>query len=103
MMAEVDELRRTISEERESRNPRKWSIHAEREARRATDRTVGNLNRELELCKKPFVTYHSLPDRDLRKVLDKVESRGNIHVDISSDQGQVQFIRPLLFQRRTTG
>lgn len=103
MQAELAELRLAVYEERESRNPRKWSVHAERDARKAVDQKLDHLSSELQHCKRRFVSYHSLPTGDLRKALDKIEGRGNIQVDISSEPGQVHLIRPLLFQRRTAG
>lgn len=104
MASELADLRHAIYEERESRNPRKWSIHAERDARRTVDTKLDILASELQNCKERFVSYNSLPNGDLRKALDKIEGRGNIHVDITSDDaGSVQLNRPILFQRRTAG
>mmetsp|Transcript_18443 Transcript_18443/g.29938 ORF Transcript_18443/g.29938 Transcript_18443/m.29938 type:complete len:443 (-) Transcript_18443:54-1382(-) len=103
MQAELASLRYAIYEERESRNPRKWSIHGEREARKAVDKRLGLLAEELQNCKKRLVSYHSLPTHDVRKALDKIESRGNVHVDITNDPGHVHLVRPLLFSRRTAG
>jgi len=103
MQAELQALRHAVYDERESRNPKKWSIHAERDARKAVDAKIDHLAEYFQSCKKRFVSYHSLPQSDLRKAVTTVEERGNIQVDLCSDAGQVHFIRPLLFQRRTAG
>lgn len=103
MQAQVAELREAILEEREARNPRKWSIHSEREARKVVDQKLVTLSAELKACKKRFVNYQALPDMDLRKALDRIESRGHIHIDIGRDPGQVYLLHPITFVRRTAG
>lgn len=103
MQAQVAELRSAILEEREARNPRKWSIHSERMSRKVVDNKLLTLTAELKACKRRFVDYQALPESDVRKALDRIEARGNIHIDIGRDPGQVYLLRPITFVRRVAG
>ena len=89
----MTELSAAVLEERESRNPRKWSIQAERESRRRVDDKLGVLGSLLDACVARFAGHHNWPSSDLRSSLDVVESRKNVQVDLLS--GTVQLLKPM--------
>eukprot|EP00747_Dinoflagellata_sp_TGD_P180518 gnl/TRDRNA2_/TRDRNA2_33111_c0_seq1.p1 gnl/TRDRNA2_/TRDRNA2_33111_c0~~gnl/TRDRNA2_/TRDRNA2_33111_c0_seq1.p1 ORF type:complete len:394 (+),score=64.31 gnl/TRDRNA2_/TRDRNA2_33111_c0_seq1:58-1239(+) len=98
---QVYELQRAILEERESRSPKKWSVHTERQARRFTDDKLAALSNDIRDCKNHVGQQHHWFNGNIRGILQSVEARGNIEVDLQT--GRVDLLRPINFHKVTTG
>mmetsp|Transcript_63742 Transcript_63742/g.151959 ORF Transcript_63742/g.151959 Transcript_63742/m.151959 type:complete len:436 (+) Transcript_63742:95-1402(+) len=99
LQVEITDLSVAILEERHTRNPKKWSIQAERDSRRRVDGKLTVLKDLLQACMSRFAGQHNWPSTDLRAALERVESRRNIQVDLLS--GNVQILKQLHFKPRS--